>query len=281
MNVPSLTEDRDTVAAHIGGLLQELRARKPLVQNITNFVAMDISANALLAVGAAPAMVRAPEESVEFARIIDALVLNTGTLTRDAADAMVTAARAAREQRKPWLIDPVGVGGLSLRSETVLKLLEHGPSLVRGNGSEIIAMARLLGLSEDATVPRGVESVSAAGAAETAAIELARHCKCTVAATGQVDFITDGTRVLRLANGHEIMTRVTALGCSLSSVAGAFLGIAEDPFEAAAGALAIYGVAGDMAFESAQRPASFRTAFLDMLDAITAGDIQQRLKVIP
>lgn len=281
MSPATLTPGRDATAAHVGNLLEALRAKKPLVQNITNYVAMDISANALLAIGAAPAMVRAPQESIEFARVIDALVINTGTLTKDAANAMLTAAKAAREHGKPWLIDPVGVGGLSLRSDTVLKLLEHGPALIRGNGSEIIATARLLGLSEDATVPRGVESVSASGAAESAASALARHCRCTIAATGPVDFITDGTRVLRLANGHEIMTRVTALGCSLSGVAGAFLGVASDPLEAAAATLAVYGVAGDMAFESAQRPASFRTAFLDMLDAITPQDIHDRLKVVP
>jgi hydroxyethylthiazole kinase len=162
----------------------------------------------------------------------------------------------------------------------VLRLLRHRPSVIRGNASEIISIARVCGLNADAAAPRGVDSAHSTDAALMTAQHLARHCFCVVAATGAVDLITDGTRVVRLANGHELMTRVTALGCALSAVVAAFCAVGEDAFEATVSALAVYGVAGEMAAEQAQRPGSYRVAFMDMLDAITAADVAARLKVL-
>ena len=269
----------DDIAALIGRLLEEIAARCPLVQNITNYVSMDIAANALLAVGASPVMVWAAEETPELAPHIDALVINTGTLSKQAADAMRTAAMAAAQNGKPWLLDPVGVGSLTLRNETVLALLRHKPSIVRGNASEIIAVARLCGLTGNAAAPRGVDSTSATAEAEGSAMRLAEHLQCTVAATGAVDIVTDGAAILRLANGDPVMTRVTALGCSLSSVMGAFLAVAETPFEAAVAALALYGVAGDLALAESKGPASFRVAFLDWLANIRTSDLNGRVRM--
>ena len=123
-------------------------------------------------------------------------------------------------------------------------------------------------------------SAHSTDAALVTAGHLTRHCFCVVAATGAVDLITDGTRVVRLANGHELMTRVTALGCALSAVVAAFCAVSEDAFEATVSALAVYGVAGEMAAEQASRPGSYRVAFMDMLDAITAADVAARLKVL-
>ncbi|MGE3245602.1 MAG: hydroxyethylthiazole kinase [Beijerinckiaceae bacterium] len=259
-------------------LLGEIASRRPLVQNITNYVSMDIAANALLAIGASPVMVFAPEESPELSPHIDALVVNTGTLSKAAAEAMDVAARAASANTKPWLLDPVGAGGLTLRNETVKTLAASKPSIIRGNASEIIAVARILGLTRNAARPRGVDSTSQSADAEASALALARHCACTVAATGAIDIVTDGAQTVRLANGDAIMTRVTALGCSLSSVMGAFLGVAPKPLDAAIGALALYGVAADIALPQSRGPASFRVAFLDMLANIRAADFAGRIR---
>lgn len=268
------------LAATTGALLARVAERRPLVQSITNYVSMDIAANALLAIGASPAMVHAPEETPEFAAVIDALVINLGTLSRSAADSMEIAAQSAHLNRKPWMIDPVGVGGLTFRNDTMIRLLRHKPQIIRGNGAEIIAVARLLGLTHHTASPRGVDSSTLHHEVEDNAAALARHCNCTVVATGDIDIVSDGQRMARIANGVPMMTRVTALGCSLSSVTGAFLAVADSTFDAAAATLAVFGVAGDMAARHAVGPASFRVAFLDTLYLLTAGDIAARLKTV-
>ncbi|MBN9082819.1 MAG: hydroxyethylthiazole kinase [Rhizobiales bacterium 62-17] len=256
-----------------------MRAARPLVQNITNYVSMDIAANALLAVGASPAMVHAPEESPQFVALAGALVINIGTLSADTAHAAQVATTAARQLGRPWLFDPVGVGATDYRNDVATELMENRPTILRGNASEVMAVARLAGLTTASAAPRGVDSANTTSEAEQLCIELARRAGCVVVATGEIDLATDGKQIVRLANGSPLMTRVTALGCSLSSVMGAFMAIAP-PLEAAVAALAVYGVAGDMAAEAANRPGSFRVAFLDALDAITAADITARLKVI-
>lgn len=274
MTLPTLD-----VARMAGRLLAAVAERRPLVQNITNYVSMDIAANALLAIGASPAMVHAPEETPEFSLLIDALVLNIGTLSKQSADSMEIAATAAQLNRKKWLLDPVGAGGLTFRNETVARLLKRNPAIIRGNAAEIISVTRMLGLTVNTLAPRGVDSTSSTSEAEADAALLARHCGCTVVATGEVDIVTDGKRTLRVANGVAMMARVTAMGCALSSVTGAFLAVAEDPFDAAAAALAIFGIAGEMAIEQAAGPASFRTAFIDTLHLIRAHDIETRLRL--
>lgn len=272
------------IATTTSALLVAIQTRPPLVQNITNFVSMDITANALLAIGASPAMVFAPEESPEFAQHIDALVINTGTLSKPATEAMEVATSAARLHGKPWLLDPVGAGGLTFRNETIVRLVRHRPAIIRGNASEIIAVARILGLTHNTSAPRGVDSTSQTSEAEASARSLARHCFCTVVATGAIDVITDGEAMVRVANGHGIMTRVTALGCSLSSVMGAFLGVAEKPFDAAIGAITLYGLCGEVAQNCSKGPGSFRVEFLDALAEHAASgaraNFTNRIKVV-
>jgi hydroxyethylthiazole kinase len=273
--------DRASIAAEAAGLLAEVRRTRPLVQAITNFVSMDVAANALLAIGASPAMVHAPEETPEFVALANALVLNIGTLSRPWVDSMSVAAAAAQAQHKPWALDPVGAGATRFRDQAVARLLTHKPAVIRGNASEIMAVARVAGLTVESARPKGVDSSNTTDEAEALAIALARHCGCVVAATGAVDFVTDGARVLWLANGAPMMARVTALGCALTAVVGAFLAVTPDPLDATVAAIAVYGVAGEMAAKQASRPGSFRMAFIDALDAIEEADIQQRLKVLP
>ncbi len=272
--------ERSQIAADAGRLLAEVRRAAPLVQNITNFVSMDVAANVLLAIGASPAMVHAPEETPDFIAFARVLVVNIGTLSKQWVDSMEVATTAAHAHGKPWILDPVGAGATKFRDEAVAKLLRHRPAVIRGNASEIMAVARIAGLTQAAARPKGVDSSNTTSEAEDLAMLLARHCLCTVAATGAVDFITDGARIVRLANGSPLMARVTALGCSLSAVVGAFVGVSPDAFSGTVAAVAAYGVAGEMAAEHASRPGSFRTAFIDALDAVSEADLHARLKVV-
>lgn len=267
------------LATESARLLSALRVQRPLVQAITNYVSMDIAANVLLAVGASPAMVHAAEEAEEFVGFAGALVVNIGTLSPSFVPGMEIAAAAAGRLGKPWVLDPVGVGATSYRNRVVDQLLRFRPSIIRGNASEIIAVARIAGVDVETARPKGVDSAHGVDQARDAAIMLARRLGCVVAATGAIDFVTDGERVAEPANGAELMTRVTAVGCALSGVVAAFAALTPDRFLAAAAATAIYGVAGEMSAERAKGPGAFRVAFLDALDAIDEADIARRLKV--
>lgn len=257
----------------LAALLDKLARARPLVHNITNFVAMDISANVLLAMGASPAMVSAPEEAAEFAGRADALAVNIGTLSAPGLEAMLGAARVMRGAGKPWVLDPVGVGATKFRDEAALALLALSPTIIRANASEILALARLAGVGASNAAPRGVDSRHQTSQAEDAALALARRFACVVAVTGEVDFLTDGARRAHIANGSPMMPLVTALGCALSALTAAFAAVSKDAFAAAAAALIAYGVAGEMAEEAAEGPGSFRMVFLDMLHALSAEDM--------
>jgi hydroxyethylthiazole kinase len=269
----------DEIVAESVRFLAELRARRPLVQAVTNYVSMDVAANVLLAIGASPAMVHAPEEADEFVALASALVVNIGTLSQPFVVSMEAAAAAAHRIGRPWVLDPVGVGATRFRDRTVEGLLYHKPQIIRGNASEIMSVARVAGLAQDAAAPKGVDSAHKTDDAREIAIALARHLNCVIAATGAVDLVTDGERIVELANGSPLMAKVTALGCSLSAVVAAFACLAHDRFLTAAAAIAVYGVAGEMAAERAARPGSFRVAFLDALDEIDEANIRARLKV--
>ncbi|MDR3420485.1 MAG: hydroxyethylthiazole kinase [Xanthobacteraceae bacterium] len=270
-----MSAGRAAIADKSAQLLETMRAARPLVHNIANYVSMDVAANALLAIGASPAMVHAREEVAEFVAISGALVVNIGTLSMPWVEAMMLAADAARRHGKPWVLDPVGAGATQLRTETVRALLPHGPTIIRGNASEIMTVAGGAGVA-----PKGVDSANTTEEALAFASSLAKHQGCIVIATGAIDIITDGRRVTRLANGSPIMAKVTALGCALSSVTGAFAAVGADPFEASVAAVAVFGIAGEIAAERAKGPGSYRVAFLDELEAIGGKDIMSRLKIV-
>jgi len=266
-------------AAEAARLLVSLRETGPLVQAVTNYVSMDVAANVLLAIGASPAMVHAPEEVDDFVAIASALVVNIGTLSTPWVAGMQAAAAVAQKYGKPWVLDPVGVGATRFRDETVAKLLACRPAVIRGNASEILAVARIAGVDVEAARPKGVDSAHGTDAARGPAEALAKKLGCVVAATGAIDLVTDGTRTVALANGSPLMAKVTALGCALSGVVAAFAALSEDRFAATVAAIGIYGVVGEMAAEQAKRPGSFRVAFLDALDAVNAADVTRRLKI--
>ena len=278
MSAQTAEDQRIGVATEAGRALEALRASRPLVQNITNFVSMDIAANALLAIGASPAMVHAVEELDEFGSLVGALVINIGTLTATWTDAMDKAAEGARRRAKPWVLDPVGAGATRFRTDTVLRLLKHGPAVIRGNASEILAIAGAMGLAAATARNKGVDSGNTADEAATVAAALARGTGAIVVATGAVDLVTDGTRSLRLANGSPVMGQVTAVGCALSAVTGAFCAVVS-PFEAAVASAACFGVAGEKAAATSPLPGSFRVAFIDGLAALRPADLVERLRL--
>lgn len=245
--------------------LDRVRSGSPLVHNITNYVAMDVSANALLAIGASPAMIHAVEEVEDFTGIAQALVINIGTLSAPWVEAMTLAAHRANMTGKPWVLDPVGAGATSYRTGVARDLSQLGPTVVRGNASEILALA---GATDAAT--KGVDSTHASEDAREVAGNLARTLGCTVAVTGAVDYITDGDRTLAVSNGDAMMASVTALGCAATAVIGAFLTAERDPVLGTAYALGVFGVAGELAARQSDGPGTLRWRILDELYRLDA-----------
>ncbi|QIE41472.1 hydroxyethylthiazole kinase [Rhodobacteraceae bacterium SC52] len=239
--------------------LQTMRAGTPLVHCITNYVAMNIAANVLLAAGASPAMLHTPEESADFAAIAGALTINFGTLSPNWVDGMHKAVDGAQAAGKPWVFDPVAHYASPWRSGIARDLLARNPTILRANASEVLA----LGGGE--TASKGPDAGDEVVAAEATARALAKDLGGVVAVTGAVDFVTDGTRAVRIAGGSPLMPLVTAMGCSLTCLVGAYAAVLDDPFDATVGALALFAKAGDMAKDGAAGPASFQVAFVDAL----------------
>lgn len=257
-------------------LLSELRFQNPLVYSLTNDVVIGYTANALLALGAAPAMIHDPTEARQFAAVANSLLINVGTLVKPQAEAMRVAVSSAIAAGKPWVLDPVAVGMLSLRSQVARELMVRCPAIIRGNASEILALG---GLAETG---RGVDSTAAVDEAQGAAGQLARETGAVVLVTGPVDYLFDpeGNRVASIANGHPMMTRVTGVGCAQGAIAAAFAGVAGGDYITAAFAAGLtMAVAGDIAIEKAQRPGSFQIALLDALDELDADLLRSRAKV--
>lgn len=249
-------------AASVWSTVRRVRETAPLVHNITNYVAMDVTANALLAFGASPAMVHAEEEVEDFVSIASALVVNIGTLSPSWVRAMDLATQKARATGKPWVLDPVGAGATPYRTGVALELSRRSPAVVRGNASEILAIA---GAGAGAEGIKGVDSVHRSEHALEVARQLASDLGCVVAVTGAVDYVTDGRRLVSIASGHPMMTRVTALGCTASAMVAACLAIEADALVAAAHALAVLGVCGDYAAEQSDGPGTLRWRLLDAL----------------
>lgn len=255
-----------------GTYLTTMRQTAPLVQNITNYVAMNVMANVLLAAGASPAMVHAHEEAAEFAGFTQGLTVNIGTLSAPWVRGMLAAADVAAARGLPWVLDPVAAGATAFRRETAAALVARKPAVIRGNASEILALAGAAGAG------KGVDAGDPVAVAEAAARRLAQDSGAVVAVTGPVDFVTDGTRAFRVANGDPMMPLVTALGCSLTGVVGAFV-VGQPRFEATVAALAYYGLAGERAAVRAEGPGSFAVAFVDALHGLTPEDVTAGARV--
>jgi hydroxyethylthiazole kinase len=250
------------VTSYVAEGVERIRRQAPLVHNVTNLVAMTLSANVLIAAGASPIMSAAPEEAGDLASLSGALVVNIGTLTRDWIEGAHAAVAGARASGRPWVLDPVGVGATAFRRETARALVAQSPRIIRGNASEILSLAG------GRTEGKGVDSTAVVEAAAESAHRLASETGAVVAVTGAVDIVTDGCRTLAVANGHELLTRTTASGCALTALIGAWAAVLTDPLEATAGALATYGVAAELAAATAAGCGSFVPALVDAIGAL-------------
>ncbi|HEY6835573.1 MAG TPA: hydroxyethylthiazole kinase [Gaiellaceae bacterium] len=253
--------------------LRAIRERKPLVHQITNYVVMNETANATLALGALPVMAHARQEVEEMASASGALVLNIGTLSEPWVEAMLLAGRAANRAGVPVVLDPVGAGATRYRTATARRLLEDVEiAVVRGNAAEVATLA-----GQEAEI-RGVESVGA-GATVELAQAAARALGCVAAVTGPVDHVSDGERDVSVANGHELLGTVTGTGCMATAMTGCFLAVQPDPLQAAAEALVAFGVAAEEAAAGAKGPGSFHVALYDELAALDPVTLDARARI--
>lgn len=250
-----------------------IREKAPLVHNITNYVVMNNTANALLALGASPVMAHALPEVEQMVGYAGALVINIGTLSDAWITAMVAAARKALEINVPIILDPVGSGATDYRTRTAWKLAkEFHPTIIRGNGSEIMS------LCSDDVRTKGVDSSSGSDAAIEAAKTLNEEMGSVICITGETDYIVGGPEIHAIANGHPMMPKVTGLGCTATALCGAFAAVNPDGDKAAAHAMAVMGIAGEMAARKAAGPGSLQVAFIDSLFLLSEDDIRQLFK---
>jgi hydroxyethylthiazole kinase len=235
---------------------------------------MNNTANALLAIGASPVMAHAQEEVEEMVNIASALVINIGTLSENWIKAMFKAAHQAGKKGIPIVLDPVGAGATAYRTKTAKELIESkAPAVIRGNASEIMA------LYDSKSKTKGVDSAASSETAIDIAQKISETHKCVVCVSGAVDYIIDKGKIIKISNGHPMMARVTGLGCTASALCGAFAAVEKDYFASSACAMAVMGIAGEMAAETAYGPGSLQMNFLDNLYRLTKDDIGRRLKI--
>ena len=252
-----------------------LEQNRPLVHHITNFVVMNETANLTICAGALPVMAHAVEEVEEMAGLASALVLNIGTLYPEMVEAMLLAGRRANARGIPVVLDPVGAGATAYRTETARRILaEVEVAVVRGNAGEVSVLA-----GRRAEV-RGVESISADDDLGEVARELAARLSCVTAVTGQVDYLSDGERVISVRNGHPMMGRVTGTGCMSTTMAACYCAAGEPWLEGAAAGLTVFGIAGELAAErSGPAPGTFHVLLYDCLAGLTPEVIRERARV--
>lgn len=252
--------------------LDALRRQSPIVHNITNFVVMNNTANALLALGASPVMAHSPDEVLDMVGIASSLVLNIGTLSAPWVDAMELAGQAANKKGIPIVFDPVGAGATPYRNAACERLIQScRPTFIRGNASEIMALV------DTRTKTKGVDSSASSQSAIEAAKQLAIECPTVVIVSGQTDYITDGKELLEVDLGHPLMPKVTGMGCTATALIGAYAAVSLNALQAANHAMQTMGIAGAMAGKKAQGPGTFQLHFLDALYQLSGEHIRSYL----
>ena len=256
--------------------VRTVKSTNPMAGSITNFVTINFVANAQLAVGGSAAMVYLPEEAEFLAKVGGATYINMGTLLPIHEEALPLTAKALQDTKKPWVLDPVAVGIGSLRTRILQQFKAAKPTVIRGNASEIIALAGLWELFDNTSASgvRGVDSTDSVKSAQTAAVALAQWTGGAVAVSGETDLVTDGSIIAFSYGGSHFMNKITGAGCSLGGVAAIYL-TAASPFIAALTATAVYNLAGKRAEEKADGPGSFQKLFLDELYKATADEIAE------
>lgn len=261
-------------------LVDEVRAVKPLIHHITNYVTVNDCANITLAIGASPIMADALEEAADIARIASALVLNMGTLNERTVPSMLAAGKAANEAEVPVVFDPVGAGASKFRNDTAARILDEVKlTVLRGNISEVRFLAGLHAETKGVDAAES-DQQSTRDAMDTAKA-LAARLGCVVAITGAVDVVSDGRAVMGIENGHPALANITGTGCMCTSLVGSFCGVApKQPLEAVVAALLTMGIAGEIAYDMAGRDGngSFRAALHDAVSRMEPDTILGRAK---
>ena len=261
--------------------VEDVRTKNPLAPSITNTVTQDFVANAQLAVGGSAAMLYLVDECEAMAKVAPAFYINMGTAMPFYAETLPRTARALFANQKPWVLDPVGIGLSELRTQILNQLKIYKPAIVRGNASEIIALAKLWGLLNISETENfyGVDSKEKVSSAKEAAIALAKFTGGAVAVSGEEDLVTDGTEEILCAGGSELSTKITGSGCALGGVMAIFLTVAT-PFIAALTATTMFNLAGTKAAAESNAPASFKVNFLDNLYELTAQEVSENFRVV-
>lgn len=273
---PESTSSADA-SATVARLVSLLRESSPLVHCLTNSVVREVTADVLLAAGAAPAMVDHPAEAGDFAAIASGVLINVGNPTSEQVEGMHTAIASAREHGTPWVLDPVAVGGLTLRTRLATDWLDHGPAAIRANASEIVALA---GAGEGG---RGVDSTATVSSALMPAMELADQTGGTVAISGAEDLVITqsggATRATWVTSGHPLLQKVIGTGCALGALTVAYISVARaagiSDHDAVVAAHAHIGAAGTAAGTVAMGPGSFAMAWLDALYSLEPAQIAE------
>ena len=263
INIESLIRDLDLI-----------RKQSPLIHNITNYVVMNNTANALLAIGASPVMAHSVDEVVEMTNIASSLVINIGTLEALWVEAMLIAGKTALNKSTPIVFDPVGAGATSYRSKVCKQLIEEcKPSIIRGNASEIIA------LSDTQAQTKGVDSTNASDSALDSAKTLAYKTKAIVVISGETDYITDGINVETVKNGNPMMAKVTGMGCTATAIVATFAAVNKNLLEAATHGMSVMGICGEVAAAHSQGNGSLQVNFLDTLFNINEEVIRKNIRL--
>ncbi len=259
---------------HLWQLRQKVNETSPLVHNITNYVVMNTTANALLAIGASPVMAHAEDEVEDMVQIASSLVINIGTLSNKWVNAMKLALIKANQMHKPIVLDPVGAGATPFRNKVLTELLAKGNfSVIRGNASEIMALA----FAQHKT--RGVDSMESSSNAESAAKFLNKKYGSIICISGAIDYIINNDKLVKISNGHPLMSKVTGMGCTATALIGAFIGTGEDIFDSTVAATAVMAIAGELAFSISHGPGSLQMNFLDKLYNLTEEEFFKTIKI--
>lgn len=268
------------IILEVGKLLDEVRNKKPLVHNITNYVTVNDCANILLAIGGSPIMADDIKEAADITKISSALVINIGTLNERTIESMIVSGKKANELNIPVVFDPVGAGASEFRNLTTKRILEEVKiSILRGNMSEIKFISGLNSTTKGVDASESdMESANEEGV--NVAKNLANKLDCTVAITGATDIISDGKRVAILENGTKMLANVTGTGCMTTALVGAFCGAGSDYFIGAISGIISMGIAGEIAYEKAAQigTGSFHIAIIDAISNLNSEIITKRAK---
>ena len=258
----------------IWSLIQKIRSTNPIIHNITNYVVMNQTANALLALGASPIMAHAPQELSEIIAQSNALVVNIGTLDSRWISSIKIACCAAKQAKIPVILDPVGSGFTKLRTNIARELLENNYiDIVRCNASEAASLV------DEKTSTHGVESSIVSTDIAELGKKIASAYNIVLCVTSEKDLIINSKQIQIINNGHKIMSKVTGMGCIASSIVGAFAVCTDDHSLASLAAMAVMGICGEKAAARCQGPGSFHAHFLDELYQLDEQTINTHLKL--